>query len=382
MANKLRARLERIRTLDKKPLHDFPVAPRKSTDAEPFPDGWKIISDGLRYKESLERFNAADRCTALQLGIFSHRLTDCNVNVGDLVFFDLETTGLSGGSGTVAFLAAFGTVRDDGSFSVRQYFMDDYPAEPDFLDALEHEFNMAKAVASYNGASFDMPLYSVRRAMNGLGPFQALPHVDVLHASRRLWRRNLVDCSLGTIEENVLGIQRSDDIPGSEVPVAWFDYVKRGQSSLLARVFTHNEQDVRSLSRLFFLILETSLGGRTPAHVDIVGLGELQARIDRLQAERTFKSALESGDSRAVRPLMRLYSGMCRKEDRVALIPFLPDDAAGYFSRSVYAQRIDNNTTEALRLALLASSMAKERGILKARIQKRINRLISISGTK
>ncbi|MBL8968594.1 MAG: hypothetical protein JNG85_16435, partial [Spirochaetaceae bacterium] len=56
----------------------------------------------------------------------------------NLRFFDLETTGLSGGSGTVAFLAAVGRVKD-GSFSVVQFFLEDYPGEPVWLAALLEE---------------------------------------------------------------------------------------------------------------------------------------------------------------------------------------------------------------------------------------------------
>jgi uncharacterized protein YprB with RNaseH-like and TPR domain len=382
MAGKLRERLGRIRALAEKPLLDSVTTREKGVNREPFPDGWEVLSEGLRFRESLDPFPFASTCSTLQLGPFSRRLTDSYVNAGDLVFFDLETTGLSGGSGTVAFLAAFGSIRDDGFFSVRQYFMDDYPSEPAFLDALEHEFSSAKAVASYNGASFDMPLHAVRRSMNGLGSMVAIQHVDVLHASRRLWRRKLVDCSLGNIEASVLGVFRSNDIPGAEVPAAWFDYVKRGQSELLARVFNHNELDIRSLARLFFLIIDASLGCSLPPYVDMVGLAELQSRIDHDLAERTLKTAIEAGDSRAVRPLMRLYRIMGRLEERSALIPALPDDAAGYFSRSIYAQRTRKDSAEALRLALLAASIAKEQSGLMVRIQNRIIKLTSMSGNK
>ena len=50
-----------------------------------------------------------------------------------VVFFDLETTGLSGGAGTLAFLAGCGWFGDDG-FHVRQFFLTGPAGEPAMLD--------------------------------------------------------------------------------------------------------------------------------------------------------------------------------------------------------------------------------------------------------
>jgi len=375
MASNLRARLGRIRSLNENPVEIATVSKGKNSLPEPFPDGWKTLSGGLRFRESLEPFMGYDPETSIKLAMFSRRLADKAVKASGLLFFDLETTGLSGGAGTVAFLAAFGSIRNSGYFSVPQYFIDDYPAEPAFLEALSLEFSDAQAVVSYNGSSFDMPLHSVRRSMNGLGPLNALLHVDVLHACRRLWRPTLVDCSLGNIESNILGVLRTDDIPGAEVPAVWFDYIKRGHTRLLSSVFSHNEVDVRSLARLFFKIMETSQGLCLLPRVDSIGLGELQSRIDPHLAELTYRNTLESGDSRAVRPLLRLYRGMGRLAECSELIPMLPDDAPGLFSRSVHAQRCCGDTDEALRLAVLAEEKARKGSTLATRIQKRVDRL-------
>ena len=48
------------------------------------------------------------------------------------LFLDTETTGLSGGTGTVAFLTGIGYFEDD-SFVVEQDFMRDYPEEGPML---------------------------------------------------------------------------------------------------------------------------------------------------------------------------------------------------------------------------------------------------------
>jgi hypothetical protein len=111
--------------------------------------------------------------------------------MGDLLFFDLETTGL-GGAGTVAFLAAFGRLivpegapmegRAGGPWQLRvdQYLLLDFPGEDAFLEALLPEFgspgfpgereaeNPRPVVVSYNGKAFDTPLLRTRCLMKGI----------------------------------------------------------------------------------------------------------------------------------------------------------------------------------------------------------------------
>lgn len=357
------------------------LAPRREhSETEAFPDGWTTLGDGLRYRETHGLLQGTLPQGPLRLAAFSPRLEQLECAAGGLAFFDLETTGLSGGTGTVAFLAAFGRLRQDGALSVRQYFIDDYPSEPAFIERLSAEFSDAEAVVSYNGLSFDMPLYTVRCAMSGLRPAEPKPHVDVLHASRRLWKPTLGNCSLSSIEESVLGLRRSDDIPGSEVPEAWFDWVKRGRSGLLARVFRHNELDVRSLAALFFLIVEAANGLVVPPACDAVGLASIQARVDEVLAERTLRQAIarsarEPGGSRAARPLMRMLGRNGRLAERQEIVRYLPDDASGMFTKSVYAERREGDVSEALRLARKSAEAARKGGTLEARAWKRVSRL-------
>jgi len=375
VAGNLRARLSRIRgyagNTFEKAKDSGPAHPKQQDD---FPEGWTILQAGLRCRNTCSRIDHRDSETRLRLNLFSGRIGSIEVALRDIVFFDLETTGLSGGSGTVAFLAAFGSYGDDGTMSVRQYFIDDYPSEPDFLQCLDNEFARAGTVVTYNGSSFDMPLYSVRRTMNGLGPPAAVTHIDALHAARRLWRRTIGDCSLGKLEAEILGVLRKGDIPGSEVPDVWFDYLKHGSTERLARVFSHNELDVRSLSALFLLIYDAVTEAASARRSDPVGLAALQARINEGMAERTLCGALNSGDVRATRPLMKLYTRQGRPDHRLALIPELPDDPAGLFSKSVYAERILGNIEESLRLVHRVSVMAK--GKLRENALRREQRLI------
>lgn len=180
-----------------------------------------------------------------------------------MLCFDTETTGLSGGAGTVPFLVGWATLnRPDPEtgppgVEVRQWFLRDLPGEPDLIRALDKELRLARGLVSFNGASFDLPLLRSRWSLAGRS-FPEKPHRDDLHPSRRLWKRLLDSCSLSRLEEAVLGLRRVDDVPGSLVPALWFDYLRRGAgpdfATPLEGVLRHHAQDVYSLLCLDLLL--------------------------------------------------------------------------------------------------------------------------------
>ena len=78
------------------------------------------------------------------------------------MFFDLETTGLSGGAGTLAFLVGCGWFDDDGGFVTRQFLLARHADERALLEAVAAELARAGALVSFNGKSFDAPLLETR----------------------------------------------------------------------------------------------------------------------------------------------------------------------------------------------------------------------------
>jgi uncharacterized protein len=166
----------------------------------------------------------------------------------DFVFFDIETTGLSGGAGTLAFLVGFGWVKT-GSLEVEQFFLRDYPGEGEFLDLINSSMDNGKTFVSYNGKAFDTQILKTRMIMNSR-TLPVVAQLDLLYPSRRLWQNALPSCSLGSIEEHVLGLTREDDVPGMLVPDIYFSFLETGETGELERVFAHHFQDIVSLERL------------------------------------------------------------------------------------------------------------------------------------
>lgn len=165
------------------------------------------------------------------------------------LFLDTETTGLRG-AGTVAFLVGLGWIEGD-AFVVRQLLMRDYPEETHQLTMVADIMDRFDTVVSFNGKSFDLPLLRDRFTMARLRDrWRDLPQLDLLHTARRTWKLRLGTCTLGHLEESVLGIHREGDLPGAEVPERFFQYLKCGDFSLLEDVLRHNEQDIRTLGVL------------------------------------------------------------------------------------------------------------------------------------
>jgi len=165
-------------------------------------------------------------------------------------FLDTETTGLSGGSGTCAFLVGIGRITPDG-FRVRQFFMRDYCEEASLLDAVARHLARFRVLITYNGRSFDQPLLETRYRLNrSRPPFGKLEHVDLLHGARRLWKLRYESCRLVDLETQVLGFERDGDVPGALIPYLYFEYLRTGRAARLLPVFHHNATDILTLACL------------------------------------------------------------------------------------------------------------------------------------
>ncbi len=168
----------------------------------------------------------------------------------DALFLDTETTGLAGGTGTVAFLIGLGWFEGD-TFITRQLFARDYGEERATLFGLRELLKGRRFLVSFNGKAFDVNLLAARFIMNRMpDPLAGLPHLDLLHPARRLLSHRLADRRLGSLEAALFGFEREGDVPGSEIPQRYFDWLRRRDGRLIADVFEHNRLDILSLAAL------------------------------------------------------------------------------------------------------------------------------------
>ena len=185
---------------------------------------------------------------------FKHNGMDETIPVEELLFLDLETTSLSVGTGNYPFLTGLGFVKDE-SFVIDQFFMHDFGVEAAILRHLLPYFQKARGIVTYNGKTFDMPLIKNRYRMNRVQQFPLdITAVDLLYPCRRIFKSLYENCTLKTMEERVLGISRSDDIPGWLIPEVFFSYQRHGETERLPIVIEHNRRDIESLLILFFVL--------------------------------------------------------------------------------------------------------------------------------
>ena len=179
------------------------------------------------------------------------------------LFLDTETTGLSGGTGTVAFLIGLAW-REAGGLTLAQYFLRDFNQENALLWAVGQCVSEAGVLVSYNGRCFDWPLLQTRLVMRRAA-WPSPPHFDLLTLARRIFRPRLPDCALQTVEQVVLDLHRADDLPGSLIPSRYFAWLRDGDPHVLDPVFTHNRQDVVSMA-LLLARFEAVLRGSDDLH--------------------------------------------------------------------------------------------------------------------
>lgn len=169
-------------------------------------------------------------------------------------FLDTETTGLSGGSGTLAFLIGCGAITPHG-FVLKQFFARDHGEEPSMLDALTRWLAPFDVLVTYNGKAFDQPLLETRYRLQKMQPpFERMIHVDLLFSARRLWRLALESCRLQDLEQHILGVERTGDVPGMMIPTLYFEFLRTRDPRPLTPVLKHNAIDVLSLACLTAIV--------------------------------------------------------------------------------------------------------------------------------
>jgi uncharacterized protein YprB with RNaseH-like and TPR domain len=233
-----------------------------------------------------------------------------------VLFIDLETTGLAGGAGTYAFLVGCGWFQG-ATFKVRQFLLARYGAERGLLEDVARTAADAGALVTYNGKAFDVPLLETRFLFHRMtASFDGMPHVDILHSARRLWRTASyrpvngagaphvgarASCCLDSLEESILGHVREDDVPGYAIPSRYFHYVRSGDERPLAAVLEHNRLDLLSLALLTARAAQLLKEGADAAQsaCEAYGLGCLYLRAGRLQDARACFARAESMESAA-----------------------------------------------------------------------------------
>jgi uncharacterized protein YprB with RNaseH-like and TPR domain len=311
-----------------------------------------------------------------------------NIQKEHIIFLDTETTGLSGGAGTYVFLVGAAKY-DQHGVNFAQFFLQDPAEELSQLYAFDEFTAGAELIVSYNGKSFDLPRIRSRYAFHGLEfPLGQIPHIDLLHIVRRLWKNHLPSCSLGDLEYHILDVKRSSiDIPGWEVSKKFFDYLQTGDPIPLEGVFYHNEIDVISLITLMSYIsgrLIKPLSKKYQDNEDLISFGNFlnQSRDYKLASKVLTKALMIESLSADLRSTGLFHLSLIHKrnKDYEMAIPLweegaLLNDAAPCIELAKYYEHKEKDYQEAISWTLKAIEILDSSSQNTEREKHRLKRL-------
>lgn len=284
-----------------KPKAPFAIDSVVAGAFRPTPRGEVFIAEQA-YPPDYQHGNACITC-ASPLALIAQWANDARlaeIPLSKFAFLDTETSGLSGGTGTYAFMVGIARFVDE-QFLLRQFFMRDPAEEPAMLEAIAEFLAPAQALVTFNGKAFDAPLLTTRYRLHHIPvPYQDYAHLDLLPLARRLWRDRLESRALKYLEDHILGLRRSsEEVPGYEIPWLYFDYLRTGDARPLAGVFYHNAMDVVAMAALLAHvneILQNPYEGRVEHGLDFIALGKLFEDLGHWEeAARLFERGLEAG---------------------------------------------------------------------------------------
>ncbi len=294
----VKEKLQRLIDLSRKEKPSKPSAPRFEPEKKepllffenPYPLNTKYgkiaLSTGLEIKGDILAF--LSRESAFQ-----------GLDLSSSLFIDLETTGLSGGTGVIPFLVGFGFYRDD-RFTVVQFFLGEPAEEERMIGELGQFFSQMnfQSVVTFNGKGFDLPLLETRFILHRK-PFSLseLPHLDFLFPARSLWKHKHESCRLYHLAREVVEAGRSEDIPSAEVPWRYFQYLQTGNFDWIEPILYHNQEDILSLLGVVIvgsLIFSERMEEGFADAMDFYGAGKVMENVGEVEKSvHFFKRALD-----------------------------------------------------------------------------------------
>ena len=214
---------------------------------------------------------------------------------GRALYLDTETTGLAGGTGTVAFLVGLAWW-EGGALVLEQLLVRALGEEGPMLERVRDRLAAASMLVTFNGKSFDMPLLRTRFAMARMEAPPSPPHLDLLHVARRVHGNRLVEgCRLVGIERDVLGFERIDDVESGDVSACYLHFLRTGDGGALLGVIEHNAWDVVAMAAMVGLYGEPL--HRELAVEDVVGVARTLRKAGALDRARAAAEAAVERDA-------------------------------------------------------------------------------------
>lgn len=195
--------------------------------------------------------------------IFSNTNDNITCDISELVFFDIETTGLSSRN-SVCFLIGYAKVTDNHLICT-QLFADTPSDEPLILTEFLSDIHDVSNLVTYNGNNFDIPFIETRcRQLSIPCCINNCKKTDIYSHMRRINHLLKLDSLKQKAVENFCGIQRNDTLSGGELIALYKDYIiafklKEDATDLLNILLLHNKEDVCALPDICSMLLYNNI---------------------------------------------------------------------------------------------------------------------------
>lgn len=173
------------------------------------------------------------------------------VSPEEICYLDLETTGLAM---VPLFLVGLMYTSND-RLVLDQLFARDYTEESSVLRFTQDFLKRFRVVVTFNGITFDLPFLGQRMTYSGIEFVTPEIHLDLLPLARGLLRGRTPNHRLQTLERYLCNRKRIGDVPGSEIPGVYHEFVRSGDAGDLTGVFHHNRLDLLTMLQLATVFL-------------------------------------------------------------------------------------------------------------------------------
>ncbi|MBR6024690.1 MAG: ribonuclease H-like domain-containing protein [Methanobrevibacter sp.] len=167
-------------------------------------------------------------------------------------FMDIETLGLSN---VPIILIGVAEIKGKNIIS-SQYFLRDLNEEIAVLKAYFSHLDENSVHVTFNGKTFDVPFIKNRLNYHRIDVDFNLAHLDLMYFAKYLWRDDLPNCQLQTIEKYKFGLERIDDVPGQYIPGYYNTYLSEKNIGPMIPIIEHNKQDIISLANFLMKMYE------------------------------------------------------------------------------------------------------------------------------
>lgn len=176
----------------------------------------------------------------------SYPLENISENIEDILFVDIETTGLSPKTSVLYLIGC--AFYKDGKWQLRQWFANEKNEEFDLIKSFLTFARDFKILIHFNGNRFDLPFIKFKcekvHMKDVLEDMESFDIYKKVAPYKNIF--GIPDCKQKTIEL-FLGIDRKDDYSGGELIEVYRKYLTDKSDKLLKLLLLHNADDVRGM---------------------------------------------------------------------------------------------------------------------------------------